>query len=211
MVQWFADRHLASDFKRRRRRLRPQTKQQAGALALALAALATRQIRDVGVVGQRRRNVLGGLDTSDLDQAVARLRDRLADDVGGLGLSLGADDVGLPLLLGLFDDEARPLGVLLRDLLLLDGPRELAAEGHVRDGNVLEGDVELAGAFHEVGADAVGDGFTLRDELGGVELGDYGFQDFVADRGKDSLIVVEAKVLLVLGCVGEESAGSHTW
>lgn len=58
------------------------------------------------------------------------------------------------------------------------------------DGDVFEGNVELAGALHEVGADAVGNGFTLGDEFGGVELGHDGFEYFVADGGEDSFIVV---------------------
>ena len=65
----------------------------------------------------------------------------------------------------------------------------------MRDTDVFEGDVELAGAFQEVGADAVADGFALGDELGGVELGDDGFEDFVADGGEDALVVVLAEVL----------------
>ena len=65
----------------------------------------------------------------------------------------------------------------------------------MRDGDVFEGDVELGGAFQEIGADAGGDGFALRDQFGGVELGDNGFQDFVADGGEDALVVVEAERL----------------
>jgi hypothetical protein len=68
----------------------------------------------------------------------------------------------------------------------------------VRDGDILEGDVELVGALEEVGADAVGDGFTLGDQFCGVELGDDGFEDFVADGGEDALVVVEAEVLYTL-------------
>ena len=63
------------------------------------------------------------------------------------------------------------------------------------NGDVLEGDVELGGALEEVGADAGGDGFALGDEFGGVELGDDGFEDFVADGGQDALVVVEAEGL----------------
>lgn len=63
------------------------------------------------------------------------------------------------------------------------------------DGDVLEGNVELVGTAEQVGADAVGDGFSLCDELGGVELGDDGFEDFVADGGQDSFVVVETEVL----------------
>ena len=65
----------------------------------------------------------------------------------------------------------------------------------MRDGDVFERDVELGGAFQEVGADAGGDGFALRDQFGGVELGDDGFEDFVADGGEDALVVVEAEGL----------------
>jgi hypothetical protein len=66
----------------------------------------------------------------------------------------------------------------------------------VGDGDVLEGNVELAGALEQVGADLVGDGLALGDELGGVELGDDGLEDLVTDGGEDTLIVVEAEVLV---------------
>lgn len=63
------------------------------------------------------------------------------------------------------------------------------------DGDVLEGNVELGGAAGEVVLDALRDGLALSDELGGVELGDDGLEDFVSDGGEDSLIVVCAEVL----------------
>ena len=65
----------------------------------------------------------------------------------------------------------------------------------MRDGDVLEGDVKLGGALEEVGADAGRDGFSLRDQLRGVELGDDGFEDFVADGGEDALVVVQTEGL----------------
>jgi hypothetical protein len=65
----------------------------------------------------------------------------------------------------------------------------------VCDGDVLEGDVELARALEQVGADLVGDGLALGDELGGVELGDNGLEDLVTNGREDTLIVVEAEVL----------------
>jgi len=101
----------------------------------------------------------------------------------------------LTFLLGALDDEAGTLSVLLGDLLLLDSLCELATEGHVGDGNILEGDVELSGALGEIGADALGDGLTLGDELGGIELSDDGLEDFVTDGREDTLIVVGTKVL----------------
>ena len=65
----------------------------------------------------------------------------------------------------------------------------------MRDGDVFEGDIELRGALEQVGAYAGGDGFSLRDQFGGVELGDDGLEDFVADGGEDALIVVETEGL----------------
>jgi hypothetical protein len=65
----------------------------------------------------------------------------------------------------------------------------------VGDGDILEGDVELGGAAEEVGTDTVGDGFTLGDEFGGIELGDDGLEDFVSDRREDTLIVILTEVL----------------
>jgi hypothetical protein len=69
----------------------------------------------------------------------------------------------------------------------------------VGDGDILEGDVELGGAAEEVGTDAVGDGFTLGDEFGGIELGDDGLEDFVSDRREDTLIVILTEVLDMRG------------
>jgi hypothetical protein len=66
----------------------------------------------------------------------------------------------------------------------------------VCDGDVFEGDVELVGALEQIGADTVRDGLTLGNELGGVELRDDGFEDFVTDGGEDSLVIVEAEVLV---------------
>ena len=66
------------------------------------------------------------------------------------------------------------------------------------DGDVLEGNVELARALEQVRADLVGDGLALGDELGGVELGDDGLEDLVTNGREDTLIVVEAEVLVAV-------------
>lgn len=65
----------------------------------------------------------------------------------------------------------------------------------MRDGDVFKRDVELRRAFEEVGADAVGDGLSLGDELGGIKLCDDGLEDFVANRGQDTLVIVLSEVL----------------
>jgi hypothetical protein len=140
----------------------PQSQQQTGALPLPIPALPTRQIRDVRVARQRSRDVTTRLDSSDLDQPISRLGHRLTDDIGALCLALRSDNIRLSLLLGFLDDEARALSVLLRDLLLFDGAREFSAEGHVRDGDVFEGDVEFLGTAEEIGPNSVGDSFSLR-------------------------------------------------
>jgi hypothetical protein len=142
--------------------LTPQTQEQASALP-AILTLSTRQVCDVGVTGQRLSNLLASIDLTDLNQTTTSLGNGLADNFGRLGFTLGTDNVCLALLLGALDDESRPLGVLLGDLLLLDGAGEFLAEGHVGDGDVFEGDVELRCALEEVVADSVGDGFTLGD------------------------------------------------
>lgn len=157
--------------------------------------LATRQVGDVRVRRQCRGNLPARLDLSDLNETVTCLGNGLADGLRTLGLTLGADDVRLALLLGLLDDEAGSLGVLLGNLLLLDGLGEFAAKGHVGDGHVLQSDVELGSAAGEILADALGDGFSLGDELGGIELGDDGLENLVADGGQDSLIIVDTEVL----------------
>lgn len=169
--------------------LTPQTQQEASALA-SILSLSTRQISDVGVRGKSGGDLLAGLDTTDLNQSAASLGDGLADNIGTFGFTLSADDVGLALLLGTLDDESGPLGILLGDLLLLDGPCELLSEGHVCNGDILEGDVELSSALHQVSADTVGDSFTLCDQFGGVELGHDGLEDFVSDGWEDTLIVI---------------------
>lgn len=118
---------------------------------------ATRKIRHIWITRERLRNLLRRLNATDLDQSVASFIDGPRDGLGRLGLALGADDRGLALLLGLLDDEARALGVLLCDLLLLDRLGEFAPECHVCDGDVFERDVEFLRALEQVGADAVGD------------------------------------------------------
>jgi hypothetical protein len=109
------------------------------------------------------RNLPGSLDPTDEDKTVTSLIHGSRNSLRGLGLALGTDDIGLAFLLSPLDNEPRALCILLCNLLLLDGTGELAAERHVGDGHVLEGDVEFLRALKEVFADAVRDLLTLRD------------------------------------------------
>ena len=63
------------------------------------------------------------------------------------------------------------------------------------DGNILKSDIELLSTLEKIGTDAVADGLTLGNELGGVELCNDGLENFVSDGWKNTLIVVLAKVL----------------
>ena len=114
----------------------------------------------------------------------------LGNRIGGLGFTLSANNVGLPLLLGLFDDESRPFGILLGNLLLLDGLGELLSKRHVRDGDILERDMKLLGATGEVGLDLLGHSLTLGNEFGCVELSNYGLEYLISDGRENPLIIV---------------------
>ena len=98
---------------------------------------ARRQVRDAARARQRLRDLLRGVDAPDLDEARAALLQRSGDDLGGGGLALGADDACFFLLLGLGNNISLALGLLLGDLLLLDGATELLAEDEVRDRDVI--------------------------------------------------------------------------
>jgi len=63
------------------------------------------------------------------------------------------------------------------------------------DGDIFEGDVEFCGAAEEIGPYPVRDGFSLCNELGGIELRYDGLEDFVTNRGEDTLVVVLTEVL----------------
>lgn len=143
--------------------LTPQPQKHPRALPAVLSIAASRQVGDVGVIRQRLGDLPGGIDATNVNHARTGLAHSLADDIRALGLTLGPNDIGLTLLLGALDDEPRALGILLRNLLLLDRLRELPPECHMRDRHVLERDVELRGTLHQVGADAVRDRFSLGD------------------------------------------------
>ena len=130
--------------------------------------------------------LLMGRGTGDRYRLAAMMMQTGADLVVPTLLML----VGLALLLGTFDDETGPFSILLGNLLLLNGPCELLSESHVSNRDVLECDVELPSTLHQVGTDAVGDSLTLCDEIGGVELGHNGLEDFVSDGGENTLIII---------------------
>jgi hypothetical protein len=181
--------------------LAPQTKQETASSTLTILLLsAAGQVGYIGIAGKDLGNVLLGLNATDLNQTIATLGYCLRNGICCLCFSLGADDICLPLLLCFFDYESSALGLLLGNLLLLDGLGEFSAKSHVGDGNILQGDVELGCALHQVGLNSSRDGFSLGDELGGVELSHDGFEDFIANGWKHTLIVILTKVLREMTC-----------
>jgi len=86
---------------------------------------------------QNGGDVSGVLELTQLN-VTAALLDGVTNQLGGTGLTLGADDHGLLLLAGLVDDEGGTLGFLLGDLLGFDCGGEFGREGKVL-GNMLAG------------------------------------------------------------------------
>ncbi|KAI3491159.1 hypothetical protein L1887_44557 [Cichorium endivia] len=138
-------------------------------------------------------NVASRLELSELEEALVLL-DGLADEFGGLGLTLRLDDDRGLLLDGLVDEEGGTQRGLLCDLLRLDGVGEFGREGDVGDGDVIEDEVEALGACGEVVAHQSRHHLSLGDELGGVELGDDRLEHLVHDRGQHALVVVRAEL-----------------
>lgn len=97
---------------------------QAQALGVQVQlVLAAALLQDLG-------NVARVLDLPKLDVTLALL-DRVSNQLGGAGLTLGTDNESLLLLAGLVDQESRPLGFLLSNLLGFDGGREFGGEGQM--------------------------------------------------------------------------------
>ena len=110
-----------------------QSQQEVRAAALA----ARRQVGDAARPRQRLRDLLRGVDAPHFNEARAALLEGPANNLGGGGLALGADDARLFFLLRFRDDVGLALGLLLGDLLLLDGAAELLAEDQMRDRDVI--------------------------------------------------------------------------
>lgn len=69
------------------------------------------------------------------------------------------------------------------------------------NGDIFQGYIEFLGTLKQVGSDAVANCFTLGDQFCGVELGDDGFEDFVADGREDPFVVILAEVLVSLATI----------
>ncbi|RWV88385.1 hypothetical protein GW17_00049525 [Ensete ventricosum] len=155
--------------------------------------VTSREVDNVGRPGECGGDLARSLDAAELEETSARSSGSIGDELGSLTLTLGADDGSAPLLLCTGDQEFGSLGFLLSHLLLLNGAGELDTVGEVGDGHVIKHDVEVAGAADEGIADEGRDVRPLGEQLVGIELGDDGFKDLVADGREDLLVVLGAK------------------
>lgn len=146
----------------------------------------------VSTLRQRRRDLSRCLQFSQLQETLVT-PDRLTNQLCAPSFTLRPDNDTLLLLDRLVDQERRPLRNLLCDLLGLYGVCKLGRECDVRDGDVVQDEIEPTGPAHEVFTDETRDHFSLGDELGCVELGHDGFEDFVYDRREDAFVVVGAE------------------
>ena len=80
-------------------------------------------------------DVSGVLELTELN-VTAALLDGITNQLGGTGLTLGANNHGLLLLASLVYDEGGALGFLLGDLLGFDCGGELGREGEVLERHV---------------------------------------------------------------------------
>lgn len=134
--------------------------------------------------------MLGGLDLTHGDQSRTVFADCISHKLGCLSLTLCSQDCSLSFFLAFENDELGPFCHLLCNLLLLNGSCELRGELEVGDGDVVKQDAVFEGAFLKIIFDFFRHAFTHRDQLLGVVLSDGGFEDFIADRGNDSLVVI---------------------
>lgn len=103
-------------------------------VVLRLANVETQTLRiQIHLVLGVLQNLCDALRVVELPQIDVgpRLLDGVTNELGGSGLTLGADNGGLLLLAGLVDDEGGALGVLLSDLLGFDGGGELGGESEM--------------------------------------------------------------------------------
>ena len=131
------------------------------------------EVNLVSTLADNVGNIPGGVDPSELHEARIAL-DGGTDELGTLRLSPCLGNDGLLLLLRSDDDVLGPLGLLLGDLLGLDGAGVFGREGEVCDGNILQHDVESRGTGGQFSGDVGADLRSLGKELVGVVPRDDG-------------------------------------
>ena len=139
-------------------------------------------------------NILSGGDTTQLNETGIVLHS-LTDQTSRSGFSLCANDGGFLVLLRLLHHILGTLGLLLGDLLGFDGVGELASEGQIDNGHIIDDDSELATALDQVTLDQTAHLLSLRQKGRGVELGNHLLQHFVHNGRHHTLVPVYTHTL----------------
>mmetsp|Transcript_118982 Transcript_118982/g.370618 ORF Transcript_118982/g.370618 Transcript_118982/m.370618 type:complete len:250 (-) Transcript_118982:13-762(-) len=132
------------------------------------------------------------------------------NQLGALCLSLCIHNLLLSLLFSLLDNELRTLGLLLRHLLGLHCSSVLTTETEVRDGDIFKHNIEIARTLNELRTDQPRDTFALSDQLRRIELRNNGLENFIDNRRKNSLIVVNAEISVDFSKMGDVGTCKHT-
>lgn len=135
------------------------------------------------------------------------------------GFSLRANHHGLLFLACFIHDECCSLSFLLGDLLGFDGGGKFRREGKVlkkdsqrccsnkswsevwrengittySKGDIVEDDVKSCSSLREVLSDKASDILTLGDQLAGIKLSHYAFQNLVHDGWQNSFVIIRSE------------------
>mmetsp|Transcript_8056 Transcript_8056/g.20332 ORF Transcript_8056/g.20332 Transcript_8056/m.20332 type:complete len:277 (+) Transcript_8056:192-1022(+) len=141
-------------------------------------------------------DLFGGTDATQREEVTLRVVPQLlVEQSGSLRLTLCTHDGLLLILDGLLNEVLGTSGLLLGDLLCFDGSSVLAGKGKIRDGHIVQNDVELGSTLRELGLDHLTDLLTLCNQLGGCELCHDTGHGLVGNRWQNSISVVCAQSL----------------
>lgn len=173
----------------------------AAALLLKVAVQAASKVKKksvclkehaVSASRKSRCDFASSLDSAEVKEG-RRPVHGLSEKFGCLGFTLSRDNSRLFVLLGLFDLELGSRSLLLGDLFLFDGLRELRAEVEISNRDIVELDVEVSQSNDETVSDSLTDLFSLCQQLVCIVSSDNGLKHFVNDRWENSAIVVKTE------------------
>mmetsp|Transcript_7894 Transcript_7894/g.13130 ORF Transcript_7894/g.13130 Transcript_7894/m.13130 type:complete len:211 (-) Transcript_7894:301-933(-) len=177
--------------------------------ATRATATSARKVYNVPRSGELLGDLLSGIDPPYLNDGVAGLLHGVGDDLSSLGLTLRPGNDGLSLLLGPLHDPLLSLGLLGGNLLRFDRLHELPPERQVRNGHIVQGQVEVLSALDHFLLDLCRHFGTLAKELFGVVLGNDGLEHLIADGREDTLVEVGSELPVQAGELLNYGAPEH--
>ena len=169
-----------------------------GSLLFEVLIQTRSQVHEEGVsleedsVTSARHNssdLTSSLDPSQLEESW-RCGEGGTKELGSLGLTLSLDNGGFLVLEGLVDEELWSLSILLCNLFLFNGLGELGSEMQVRDGHIIEHDIEVLASFSETVSNLLWNLLSLSEQLSSVVSGDNRLEHLVDNWGEDTTIVI---------------------